>query len=132
MSKPVLEMRIALTVDDYERIVDIYRDGLGLEPSALWVTGDDRAILFDLGRATIEIFDEPHAAVVDQIEVGRRVSGQIRFALQVPDVEAAVARLVAKGVKLVAPPVLTPWNDYNARLQTPDGMQITLFEVRGE
>lgn len=130
MSKPVLEFRIALTVDDYDRIVEIYREGLGLEPSALWVTGDDRAILFEMGRATIEIFDEPHAAVVDHIEVGRRVSGQIRFALQVPDVEAAVARLVAIGVELVAPPVLTPWNDTNARLRTPDGMQITLFEVK--
>jgi hypothetical protein len=33
-----------------------------------------QAILFELGRATIEIFDEPDAAVVDQLEVGERVS----------------------------------------------------------
>ncbi len=30
---------------------------------------------------------------------------------------------------LVRPPVLTPWGDYNVRLQDPDGMQVTLFQV---
>ena len=38
-------------------------------------------------------------------------------------------RLLAKGATLVHPPVLTPWGDYNARLQDPDGMQITLFQA---
>jgi hypothetical protein len=27
----------------------------------------------------------------------------------------------------VAPPVTTPWGDRNARVQAPDGMQLTLF-----
>jgi hypothetical protein len=26
-------------------------------------------------------------------------------------------------------PVVTPWGDHNVRLQDPDGMQITLFQV---
>jgi len=25
-------------------------------------------------------------------------------------------------------PIMTPWGDYNVRLQDPDGMQITLFQ----
>jgi catechol 2,3-dioxygenase-like lactoylglutathione lyase family enzyme len=125
----VLELRIALTVDDYERIVALYRDGLGLDPAALWVTGEDRAVLFDLGRATLEIFDEPHAAVVDALEVGQRVSGPIRFAIRVTDVQASAERLAAYGATLVHAPVMTPWGDLNARLRTPDGMQITLFQT---
>ncbi|HEV8275627.1 MAG TPA: hypothetical protein VGQ26_08005 [Streptosporangiaceae bacterium] len=36
-------------------------------------------------------------------------------------------RLVAADAAQVAPPVLTPWGDRNARVQVPDGMQLTLF-----
>jgi uncharacterized glyoxalase superfamily protein PhnB len=36
-------------------------------------------------------------------------------------------RLVAAGAERVAPPVTTPWGDRNARVQAPDGMQLTLF-----
>ena len=81
-----------------------------------------------MGRATLEIFDETQAQTVDQIEAGQRISGQIRFALQVPDLEAAMQRLLAHGALLVHPPVITPWGDRNVRLQDPDGMQITLFQ----
>lgn len=126
---PVLELRVALTTEDYERLLKFYCDGLGLEPAQLWVNGQDRALLLEMGRATMEIFDEPHAAVVDEIEAGRRVSGKIRFALQVPDLQAALDRLVAKGAVLVHPPVVTPWGDYNVRLEDPDGMQVTLFQI---
>ena len=37
------------------------------------------------------------------------------------------ARLIALGARQVAPPVVTPWGDRNARVQAPDGMQLTLF-----
>jgi uncharacterized glyoxalase superfamily protein PhnB len=64
---------------------------------------------------------------VDEIEAGRRVSGTIRFALRVADSADMARRLVAAGAEEVAPPVLTPWGDRNARVQAPDGMQLTLF-----
>lgn len=126
---PVMELRVALTTGDYERLVQFYCDGLGLEPAQLWTNDADRAVILDMGQATLEIFDEGHAQIVDQLEVGRRVSGPIRFALKVPDVQAAMDRLLAKGATLVHPPVTTPWGHRNVRLQDPDGMQITLFQV---
>jgi len=46
----------------------------------------------------------------------------VRFALQVPDLKAAMERLLANGAILVHEPALTPWGDYNVRLQDPDGM----------
>ena len=125
----VIELRVALTTGEYERLVKFYCDGLGLEPSAIWNNDGGKALILDMGKATLELFDERQAEVIDQLEAGQRVSGQIRFALQVPDVEAAMTRLLAHGALLVHPPVKTPWGDYNVRLQDPDGIQVTLFQI---
>ena len=123
------ELRVALTTADYERMVTFYRKGLGLEPAEIWTDEEGQALIFEMGRATLEIFDELHAAAVDEIEAGKRTSGHIRFALEVPDLQAAMDRLLAHGATLVHPPVVTPWGHHNVRLQDPDGMQITLFQV---
>ncbi len=128
---PVLELRVALTTSAYERLVEFYCVGLGIEAEQLWTGGEDRALILDMGRATLELFDEPHAAAVDQIEAGGRVSGPIRFALRVPDLDAALGRLVAHGATVVHEPIITPWGHRNVRVQDPDGMQITLFQVLG-
>jgi predicted enzyme related to lactoylglutathione lyase len=125
---PVLQLRVAITTSDYQRLVKFYCDGLGIEPSAIWNNDGGNALMLDMGKATLEVFDEAQTEVIDQIEVGRRVSRAVRLALQAPDVQSAVERLLANGATLVHPPVLTPWGDYNARLQDPDGMQITLFQ----
>jgi lactoylglutathione lyase len=129
MQRPVLELRVALTVDDYEKLVQFYTQGLGLDPAELWTTDHSRAMLFEMGRGTLELFDEGQAVMVDQIEAGQRISGQIRFALQVPDLDTALQRALAHGATLVHEPVVTPWGDYNVRLQSPDGLQITLFQA---
>ncbi len=128
-SQPVFELRVALTTSDYERLTKFYCEGLGLEPSAIWNNDQGKAIVLDMGKATLELFDEAQAEIIDQIEAEQRVSGQIRFALQVPDLKSAMDRLIDHGATLVHPPVITPWGDYNVRLQDPDGMQITLFQV---
>jgi len=125
---PVLELRVAITAQDFERLENFYRQGLGLEPDQIWPAGQGRALVLDMGKATLEVFDEKQARTIDTIEVGHRVSGQVRFAIQVPDVEAATERLIANGAALVHPPVLTPWGDRNVRFQDPEGMQITLFQ----
>lgn len=127
-NRPVFELRVALTVQDYERSLKFYCDGLGLEPSAIWNNDGGRALMLEMGAATLEIFDERQAEVIDQLEAERRLSGPVRFALQVPDLDSALERLLAHGATLVHPPVTTPWGDRNVRLQDPDGMQITLFQ----
>ena len=126
---PILELRVALTVREYEHSVKFYCDGLGIEPAAIWNNDGGQALMLHMGNATLEIFDEKQAQVIDQLEAEKRVSGQIRFALQVPDLKSAMERLLVHGATLVHPPIMTPWGDYNVRLQDPDGMQITLFQV---
>ena len=129
---PILELRIALTVRDYERSVKFYCDGLGIEPAQFWDNEGGQALILNMGKATLEIFDEAQAETIDRIEAGKRVSGQVRFALQVPDLNAAMERLLDHGATLAHPPVVTPWGDHNVRMQDSDGMQITLFQVSGE
>lgn len=124
----VFELRVALTAENYDYLVSFYRDGLGLEPGPMW-TDHGRGQLFHSGQGIVEILDTQHAASVDQIEVGRRVTDQIRFAFQVPDIHLAVKNALKYGAKLVHEPVLTPWHDLNARIEAPDGLQITLFQV---
>lgn len=125
----VNEFRVAITTEDFDRAVAFYRDGLGLDPGDLW-TDNGRGQMFRAGRATLEIFDRAYADAVDQIEVGERVSGQIRFAFEVPDVQIALERALKYGATLVHEPILTPWKDLNTRVQSPEGLQITLFQVQ--
>jgi methylmalonyl-CoA/ethylmalonyl-CoA epimerase len=125
---PVFELRVALTTRDYERLTKFYCEGLGLEPAAIWNNEQGKALMLDMGKATLELFDEAQAEIIDQIEAEQRISGQIRFAIQVPDLKTAMERLLANGATLVHPPIITPWGDYNVRLQDPDGMQVTLFQ----
>ena len=123
----VTELRVALTVEDFDLAVAFYRDALGLEQIADWSSSTGRVVVLEAGRATLELFDSAQAESVDAIEADRRVSGTVRFALQVEDSGDMAERLVAAGAARVAPPVTTPWGDRNARVRAPDGMQLTLF-----
>ena len=121
------EFRVALTVEDFDGALRFYRDALGLEQIADWSSDDGRVVLLAAGRATLELFDEAQAEYVDRIEAGRRVAGPVRLAVEVLDTEAGARRLVEAGAEQIAEPVTTPWGDRNARIQAPDGMQLTLF-----
>ena len=123
----VREFRVVLTVPDFDEALVFYRDALGLEQVSDWSSDEGRVVLLDAGRATLELFDEAQAEMVDRVEAGRRVSGTVRIALEVGDSEETARRLVAEGAEEVAPPVTAPWGDRNARVQAPDGMQLTLF-----
>jgi len=123
----VTELRVALTVKDFGQALAFYRDTLGLEQLADWSSETGRVVVLDAGRATLELLDDAQAETVDAIEADRRVSGTIRLAMNVADSEDIAQRLVAAGATQVAPPVMTPWGDRNARVQTPEGIQLTLF-----
>ena len=122
----VTELRVTLTVEDFDRALAFYRDALGLRQVADWSSESGRVVALDAGRATLELFDQAQAESVNAIEAGQ-VSGTVRFAIKVADSEDMARRLVAAGAAEVAPPVMTPWGDRNARVQAPDGMQLTLF-----
>lgn len=127
----VQELRLVLTVSDFEAAVALYRDALGLAELEDWSDGDARVVLLDGGRATLELVNERQADLIDHAEVGGRVSGQVRLGFKVADSEATAERLVGAGAEQVADPVTTPWNDRNVRMRDPEGLQLTLFTNLG-
>ena len=125
----IRQLRLVVTAEDYDEAVAFYRDVLGMGELAVWSSPDGgRVILLDAGRATLEITDPKNAVFIDQVEVGRRVAGHIRVALEVDDSHASTAAAVEAGAELVAEPTETPWRSLNARLEGPGGLQLTLFE----
>jgi lactoylglutathione lyase len=124
----VHELRLVVTAEDYDAALRFYRDILGMPERLSYSSEDGRVAILEAGRATLELADPPHAAFVDQIEVGRRVAGHIRVALEVSDTSEATRRLTEAGARVIAEPTVTPWRSLNARLEGPAGLQLTLFE----
>jgi catechol 2,3-dioxygenase-like lactoylglutathione lyase family enzyme len=114
----VTELRVALTVEDFEQALAFYRDVLGLEQIADWSSGTGRVVALDAGRATLELFDNAQAESVDAIEAGRRVSGSVRFAVRVADSEDMAARAAVK-VRGPAPGPVQPAGPPLRREQEP-------------
>jgi catechol 2,3-dioxygenase-like lactoylglutathione lyase family enzyme len=125
----VRELRLVLTVEDFDAAVAFYRDELGLEQLEIWEAEEARGTLLAAGAATIELVDERQAAEIDRIEVGQRVAGPVRLALEVGDSVEVARRLSEAGAEVEGGPVETPWRHRNVRLRAPHGMQLTLFTV---
>jgi lactoylglutathione lyase len=124
---PVHELRVAVTVEDYEQALAFYRDALGLPVLESWENEGGSGAILEAGRATLELLSPSQTAYVDEIEVGRPTSGTIRFALEVEDSDATAGMLEEAGAERLGGPVVTPWGHRNVRLRAPDGMQLTLF-----
>jgi lactoylglutathione lyase len=123
----VAELRLVVTAPDYDEALRFYRDVLGLAERAAYSSPGGRVTILEAGRATLELADPPHAAFIDEVEVGHRAAGHIRVAFQVSDAAAATAALAGAGAAVIAEPVQTPWRSLNARLEGPAGLQLTLF-----
>jgi lactoylglutathione lyase len=129
----VRQLRLVVTAEDHDEALRFYRDVLGMAELAVWSSpGGGRVTLLDAGRATLELTDPKNAAFIDEVEVGRRVAGHVRVALEVDDARAGTAAAAAAGATVIAEPTVTPWSSLNARLEGPAGLQLTLFEELGE
>ena len=129
MNERVLQMRLVVEAADYDEAVAFYRDVLGA-PEELFVDSGDgaRVTILDVGRATLELSTPEQVDLIDDVEVGRRVSPRLRVAFEVVDAAAMTADMVAAGAEVIAPPTRTPWDSLNARLDAPGDLQITVFE----
>ncbi len=125
----VRQMRLIVEAADFDEAVAFYRDALGLSEQAAFGGGRDaRVVIFEAGRATLEISSPAQVEMIDRVEVGRPVSPKLRVAFEVDDTPAAAARLRVAGAEVVGEPVETPWRSLNARLDAPGGVQLTIFQ----
>lgn len=131
------QLRLVLEVDDLDSALAFYRDALGLTPRAAYEgDGGARVALLEVPLATLELANRQQVEMIDRVEVGRAVAHpyplRVRVAFEVEDAAATAERLVEGGAELVAEPTRTPWNSLNARLEAPDGMQLTAFQELGD
>lgn len=123
----VRELRVALTVKDFDGAVAFYRDALGLQEVLSWESPHGSGLMLAAGKATLELLSSGEAEYVDQVEVGQRVGGPIRLAAEVEDSETLAGDLQKAGAEMLASPRTTPWSHRSVRLSTPEGLQLTLF-----
>jgi len=125
----VLQMRLIVEATDYEEAVRFYRDVLGAgEELQIHGDGGEKVTILEVGRATLELSNPAQVSMIDELEVGRRVSPHLRVAFEVADAETVTRQLEQADATMVAPPTVTPWNSLNARLEAPGGLQITIFQ----
>lgn len=127
--REVRQMRLVVETADYDQAVAFYRDVLGAREELVVHGGaGEKVTILDVGRATLELSNPAQVAMIDRVEVGRRVAPRLRVAFEVADVDVATTTMVQAGAELIAPPTRTPWDSLNSRLAAPAGLQLTLFQ----
>jgi catechol 2,3-dioxygenase-like lactoylglutathione lyase family enzyme len=120
---------VALTVDDFDAALALFRDGLALPTVVDWTDGGTgRGIVLAAGAGTIELLDRADAAYTDSVESPGQNAGPVRLALEVASVDEASARLRAHGAEPLHAPVHTSWGVRSQRLRAPEGLHISLFQ----
>jgi len=129
----VMQMRLVVEAPDYDEAVAFYRDVLGArEELVVDSAGGAKVTILDVGRATLELSNPAQVAMIDDVEVGRRISPRLRVAFEVADAQRVTDDLVDGGAELIAAPTTTPWQSLNSRLSAPADLQITVFQELGD
>jgi len=131
-----LQLRLVLETVDLDAALAFYRDALGLpELESYQGEGGARVAILGIPTATLELANAAQVELIDQVEVGRPVAHpfplRVRVAFEVVDAASTSTALVEAGATEVAPPTRTPWNSLNARIEGPDGLQLTTFQELG-
>lgn len=116
----VLSSRTLVRPSDFEAGVRWYRDVLGLRVYREYgVGGRVSGVVFFLGGGFLELVSGASPVA----------GGGAALWLQVPDVDAEHARLVAAGVEVLSGPVDEPWGLRECWVVDPDGVRIALIQV---
>jgi len=121
-------LRFAFTFEDYDAAVRLFRHVFGLPTLMDLEEQGGHGVILSVPSATLELFDERHTDVVDEIEAGGPTGGRVRIAVRVDELGPAAEAVARAGSVPVAEPVLTPWGDRNQRFRLTQGLHLTLFE----
>jgi catechol 2,3-dioxygenase-like lactoylglutathione lyase family enzyme len=124
--KPRITM-LTLGVDDLERAVRFYRDGLGLQSEG--IVGQEfehgAVAFFDL-QAGLKLALFPRGDLARDAGVPRSVPSPTEFSIghnvaSTDEVDAVIAQAGAAGGKIIKPAQKTFWGGYAGYFQDPDG-----------
>jgi len=123
---------ITLAVEDLERALAFYRDGLGFDTQGLVATDlvDDKTnaagaiVIFKLeGGLILSLYPRSELAKDAGIRAGSPQSGEFSLGQLVPsraDVDSILEKAAAAGAS-VTPPHDRPWGIYSGYFRDPDG-----------
>ncbi|MEV4414379.1 VOC family protein [Catellatospora sp. NPDC049609] len=115
----ILSSRILLRPSDVERSHRFYRDVLELAVYREFGAPDHPGVVFFLGQGLLEVSGATDA----------RPGGAVQIWLQVRDLRAEHARLVARGVPILREPRREPWGLDEMWIEDPDGVRIVIVEI---
>jgi predicted enzyme related to lactoylglutathione lyase len=115
----ILSSRVLLRPVDLERSQAFYGGTLGLAIYREFGEGPQRGVVFFLGGGFLEVSGRSP----------ERAGPNVQLWMQVRDVDATHAELVAKGVDVLRPPKDEPWGLREMWVADPDGVRIALIEV---
>lgn len=121
----ILASRAILRPADPATAVAFYRDTLGLAISREFPGGT----VFFLGSGFLEVSASPSEA--PDAAPGTDTGG-LRLWLQVRDLDATHAELVAAGARVLRGPELEPWGLYEMWVADPDGTRLVFVQVPPE
>jgi lactoylglutathione lyase len=120
MGSPGGQFRLMFTAKNYDKSVEFYREGLGLQLDHDWDEGPgDKGSVFKAGGGMVEVFaPAPEAAY----EPPRGVS----MLIQIDDADEWLQLAEARGLSVVEGPTTQPYGQRTLRLSDPDGVMVTL------
>jgi PhnB protein len=104
-----------LVVKDAQKFAELLVEEFGAQKLAWYPHLDGKGVMFaviQLGTSKIFLSDA---------RTGFAEPTKANLFVYVPDVDATVAKLAAKGAKIVAPPMDMPWGDRWSMVEDPDG-----------
>src|SRR5699024_3974127 len=68
-SNNMKELRLILTVDNLDEVIDFYKNKVGLKESLSWNEKTGRGIILEAGKSSLELIDRNHKNFIDNMEV---------------------------------------------------------------
>lgn len=123
----VTSLRMELFVSDLLRSVEFYRSVLGFEVGR---HGEDYASVRDgdvvLGLALVANLPKSDGPGFTQARLAGDRGAGVEIVLEVDDLSAAAARVIAAGYPISEPPQRRPWGLTDFRLFDPDGYYLRI------
>ena len=115
------------TVNDLQKSIAWYRDGLGFVVSERWENGGKlRGVMLKAGDCTFGLAQDDFKQGRDRVKgIGFRI-----YADTVQSVDALAERIRAYGGKIIMEPKETPWSARTFAVEDPDGFKLSFSEPR--